>query len=199
MRIQSEYENWKDIVGYEGAYQVSNTGFVRSMDRVVVVKSISKYRQHIRVIKGRKLKFSVIQGYCHVILCSHNRTKIFKVHRLVAAAFIPNPDNKPQVNHIDAIKTNNHYENLEWCSSKENVNHAWSLKLRKPTYAMKGVKGKFNPSSKKVKCISPDGTVVVYDSLTEAAEKEKVSVSSISNNISGRSNMCKNKKIFKYA
>ena len=99
-------ENWKDIEGYEGLYQVSNLG------RVKRVKTD-------RVLKGYKNTC----GYLIINLCENSIVSSKKIHRLVAQAFIPNPDNKSQVNHIDEDKTNNNIDNLEWVTAKENNNH----------------------------------------------------------------------------
>lgn len=99
-------EVWKDIEGYEGLYQVSNFGRVKS-----------SYTN--RFLKGRKSP----QGYLLVNLCKNNIASGKTIHRLVAQAFIPNSENKPQVNHIDEDKTNNMVSNLEWMTSKENLNH----------------------------------------------------------------------------
>lgn len=99
-------ELWKDIKGYEGLYQVSNLGRVK------------------RVTTGRILKGSKDSiGYLRVNLHKNNIPSTEKVHRLVAEAFIPNLENKPQVNHRDEDKTNNMASNLEWMTAKENINH----------------------------------------------------------------------------
>lgn len=100
-------EVWKDIEGYEGLYQVSSWGRVRSVFR------------YYKILRGLK----TTNGYLRVALCKNGKTKFHSVHRVVAQAFIPNPQNKPQVNHIDENKDNNHVENLEWCTAKENTNH----------------------------------------------------------------------------
>lgn len=104
-------EEWKDIKGYEGLYQVSNLGRVKRLK--------GEYVKSERVLKPLKHG----NGYMGVDLCKHSKAKRFSVHRLVAQAFIPNQDNKAQVNHIDEDKTNNMVSNLEWCTSKENINH----------------------------------------------------------------------------
>lgn len=104
-------EIWKDIEGYEGLYQVSNLGRVKRLK--------GKYRKSERILKQGINK----QGYLLVCLCKDNTHKMGRVHRLVAQAFIPNSENKPQVNHIDEDKTNNNVDNIEWMTAKENNNH----------------------------------------------------------------------------
>ena len=99
-------EIWKDIEGYKGIYQVSNLGRVK---RVTTG----------RILKGCKNS----KGYLLVNLCENSIVSSKKIHRLVAQAFIPNTDNKSQVNHIDENKTNNMVSNLEWMTAKENLNH----------------------------------------------------------------------------
>lgn len=112
-----EYENeiWKDISGYEGLYQVSNLGRVKS------------FRLHkISILKNIIQK----EGYIRVVFTVKSAHKSFFVHRLVAQAFIPNPENKPEVNHIDGDKTNNRVENLEWCTARENQIHSYNIGLQ---------------------------------------------------------------------
>ena len=112
-------EIWKDIEGYEGLYEVSNLGRVRSLDRVVVYSNGRKC-----LYKGRILKpANNTVGYFFCVLCKNGQKKKKYIHRLVAEAFIPNPDNLPEVNHRDEVKTNNHVENLEWCDGKYNKNY----------------------------------------------------------------------------
>lgn len=124
-------EYWKPVVGYEGLYEVSNFGRVKS----------------IRFGKERILKPGTDKrGYLLVGLCKNNKQKTHKVHRLVMEAFIPNTDNLPCVNHKDEDKTNNNVENLEWCSYTYNNNYGTrnerrSKKISKPIlqYTLDGV------------------------------------------------------------
>ena len=117
---KKEEETWKDIKGYEGLYQVSNMGRVKSLERTVTSKNGSKQYRKERILKPRPNG----KGYLRVNLFkSSSETKDFYIHRLVCEAFHENPENKPCVNHIDENKTNNTASNLEWCTYKENSNH----------------------------------------------------------------------------
>lgn len=113
---------WKDINGYEGLYQVSNFGEVKSLAHLVRSSRGNSYRMS----PSRILKKGLIgreRNYYSVVLCKNGKTQTFLVHRLIAEAFIPNPNNLPQVNHIDENTKNNSISNLEWVTSKENDNH----------------------------------------------------------------------------
>jgi len=130
----SNEEIWKDIEGYEGFFMVSNQGRVKSLDRVI------EHPNHgLCLIKGKLRKLPINdKGYHKVGLNKDGKTKKFSVHRLVAQAFIPNPESKPQVNHIDGVKTNNNVSNLEWVTNYENAYHAIDMGLHNNKGARNG-------------------------------------------------------------
>lgn len=120
-------EIWNDIIGYEGLYQVSNLGRVKSLPKMVGFRPQSEKLTAIFVDK---------HGYYKTNLYKNNTHKQVYVHILVAQAFIPNIDNKPQVNHKDGDKSHNVDSNLEWCTAKENIIHAYTTGLK---HGKKGV------------------------------------------------------------
>ena len=117
-------ETWRDILGYEGQYMVSDQGRIKSLERKV------KYSHGERTIPEQIKKTDNLRGYQKVLLWNGGVSKHYQVHRLVAQAFIPNPDNLPQVNHKDENPSNNTVENLEWCSAKYNCNYGTAIKRR---------------------------------------------------------------------
>lgn len=155
-------EIWKDISGYENRYQVSNLGNVRS---------INGKR------KDQLLKPTMRKGYCHVGLYKDKKYKIYPVHRLVAMAFIPNPQNKPHINHIDSNRSNNLISNLEWCTPKENQQHAWKFGYQHPSYSTLGKRGYDCKNSKTViqLDIKTGKIIAEYGSAAEAARKNNFS------------------------
>ncbi len=112
-------EIWLDVIGYEGSYQVSNFGNIKSLSRKV--KCNSSYRIINEIILRPKPDKD---GYLKVVLCVDNKRKTVSIHRIQAIAFIPNPKNKPCVNHIDGVKFNNILSNIEWATFSENSIHA---------------------------------------------------------------------------
>ena len=118
---------WKDVKGYEGIYQISNYGEVKALEIKRINGKNSFYTKKEQILKKTK----TTTGYYKVELTKDKKRKSFKVHRLVAIAFIPNPMNKPNVNHIDGKVLNNYVENLNWCTQKENMIHANVFNLRK--------------------------------------------------------------------
>ena len=128
-------EQWKDIKGYEGLYEVSNLGNVRSLDRTV------KRGQGYTIKEGRVLTpfYEKKKGYYQVVLAKDGKAKTYRVHRLVAIAFLENPYNYTDVNHKDEVKTNNNVDNLEWCTRKYNNNYG-----TKPERTRKSMMGNTN-------------------------------------------------------
>lgn len=147
-------EDWRDVQGYEDAYQVSSLGRARTKTRLV-----SCHKKHLRTIKGKMLKPIAKQtGYIQLGLSKNGKIECGLMHRLVAQAFIPNPENKPQVNHIDGNPANNHVSNLEWCTVSENGLHAY--RTLGVIAWHKGNLGADTPTAKPVIQMAMDGTVI---------------------------------------
>lgn len=172
-------EVWKDIPNYEGLYQISNLGNV---------KSLCFGARNIRKSNIVKLLHQSPNnlGYHKVELYKDGKSKMFYVHRLVAISFIPNPDNKPQINHKDGNKDNNTVDNLEWVTSKENLHHAVETGLRRRSQ-MKGITGKLNKNSKKINQYDKEGNyIATYYGIAEAARILNGNANSISCCLRGR-------------
>lgn len=149
-------EIWKDIKGYEGHYQISNLGRVKSLSRITTFRGKKRLEKELILREGTSKK-----GYSLVSLQKNGIAKTQRVHRLVAQAFIPNINNYQQVNHKDENKKNNCVDNLEWCDCKYNNNYG--LRTSK--------------ISKKVLQIE---TGIVYPSVSEAYRKTKIDIANIS-------------------
>ena len=178
-------ELWKPVKYYEGSYEISNYGRVKSIERTV-------YKQDGVTVCGHIKEHYVTQhdnghGYLFVNLWKNNKSKREYVHRLVALTFIDNPDNLPQVNHKDEDKQNNCVENLEWCTQK--YNNTYGTKLERQVYTSKN-NGVYAETSKRMKSSNPnkgqwkrgknayakkvscDG--IIFDCIKDCAEYYKV-------------------------
>ena len=165
-------EEWKDIKNYEGYYQVSNLGNIRSLDRIT---------SHNRKIKGRNIKlYQNDNGYYICSLSKNGRTTKFLVHRLVAETFIPNPENKTQVNHILEIRKGggNEASNLEWVSAKENINK-------------KSSDSRASKNKKAIMVYTKMGKLVgLYESISQCSNELNLPSGNISKVLSGERNSC---------
>ncbi len=158
-------EEWKDIEGYEGLYQISNYGRVKSLNYKRTGKE--------RILKPTKDS----NGYFTVNLRINGTTKSFKTHRLVAKAFIPNPENKSEVDHINTIRDDNRVENLRWVTREENCNNEITRKHNSDSKKIKnngvpGRKGKDNPYSKSIVQLTLEYEFVKIWESTREAERE---------------------------
>ena len=132
---KKQIEIWKNIPNFDGIYQVSNLGRIRSVDKYIEVESNNQFVNYtiVKKIEGRILKQNKMPcGYLKVNLRKDRKEVTKRVHRLVAEAFIPNPKNLPQVNHKDCNRLNNNVDNLEWVTAKENSIYSVLYGARKP-------------------------------------------------------------------
>lgn len=165
-------ETWRPIRGYEGLYEVSNTGKVRSVDRKTPRKDNS-----VMVNKGRELKLNTTpKGYLRVTITKECKKKNFLVHRLVAEAFVLNLEELEQVNHLDGNKANNDFSNLEWTTNYQNHIHAEYEGLRPPELR-----------SRPVQQLTLDGEVVGnYPSISACAKHMGIKDSRVGDVCHGR-------------
>lgn len=169
-------EIWKDVKGYEGLYQVSNLGRVRSLGHYGANGTVA-YFQHGKILKSRPDK----DGYNLVCLYKEKKGKNKRVHRLVAQAFIPNPMNKPTINHKNGIRNDNRVQNLEWATMSENQLHAFMILKRKHRVLTEAERRKMFYSRRK-KVIQYDekmNKISIYESMKEAEKKTGIFSQSI--------------------
>lgn len=151
-------EIWKDIKGYEGRYQVSTLGRIKSL--------VSYFGTHEKIMKGQP----VWTGYLRVCLVKDGKSKMHTIHRVVAETFIPNPQNKPIVNHIDGDITNNCVDNLEWVTFKENSNKSKNVKTSQRWNSIKVI----------------DSLGNIFDSYREAGRHYGISANTVKNDCLGK-------------
>lgn len=172
-------EIWKTINGYEGLYEVSNLGNVRSLDRWVNNNGTMEFRN------GHIMRPNNCRGYRTICFCVNGKTKTLRVARLVAEAFIPNPYNKEQVDHINTIRNDDRVENLRWCTRSEN--------MRNPLTKEKLSKQK----SIKIKAVYFNGDEIVYNSIIDASKQIPINRGTIYDSLNGKVIM-NNKIRFEY-
>lgn len=163
-------EIWKDIQGYQGLYQISNLGNIKSFPRKYSIKNE-------RILKPAKTS----KGYYFVYLYKNGKAKMYLLHRLIAESFIPNYNNKPCINHINGIKTDNRIENLEWATYSENTKHSYKIGLEKKSEKQKENCRKLGKSlGKSILQYDLDGNFIKeWISSAEAGRKLKINQSNI--------------------
>ena len=155
-------EEWRDITGYEGLYQVSNLGRIKSLSKVIMCRNGCARRYPEAILKDME----VGNGYRCVVLYINHMGRQMYVHRLVAKEFIPNPSGLRDVNHIDGCKTNNNCKNLEWCTRSHNIKHAYDHGLHSVNMDSAIAK-----CSRKVSQYTPEGVLVAkYPSASKASK-----------------------------
>lgn len=166
--IRLQGEEWRDVVGYEGLYMVSSLGRIISLERHIHRKN--RYgNESVFVNKPRLCKPFCSHRYVGFVLCRNSTFARKDVHRMVAEAFIQNPNGYPQVDHINDNPKDNRVCNLQWCTAKEN-----STKVSHILALSKSHAGKPNPRKKPIVSISIDGSTVFYTSLTDAEKHNHV-------------------------
>lgn len=175
-------EEWRPIPNWEELYHISNHGRIKSLEKKV------KAGMGYRVIKEKILKPKVDKdGYLLINLSIDSRPITYKVHRLVAESFIPNPENKPQVNHKKGVKSDNRALELEWSTQSENQKHAYRELNKKSSKGMAGKYG-LDPRSKPVLCLT---TGIYYVSAKDAARQTGVNKRSILDTCNGKQSFAK--------
>lgn len=177
-------EQWRDVSGFEGIYQISNNGVLKSYDRYVAGKFGSK-----RFQKGKVQRPEITRkGYIRYTMSIKKGSSVRKLaHVLVAQHFIDKVPGKTQVNHKDGVKSNNVFTNLEWATGSENVKHAFETGLSTPNHNNKGKIGSLASSSKKIQVSNCEGEILgVFDTIQYASKETGIHKGMISRYINGR-------------
>lgn len=130
MANSKNLEIWKDIPGFEGIYKISNFGEVKSLSRIIKREKVGDFIRNEKILNP----FLISAGYFCIKVINNQKSEHFRIHRLIAILFIPNPYNKPEVNHINGIRTDNRIENLEWVNERENCCHGNRTKNKSSQY-----------------------------------------------------------------
>ena len=170
-------EVWKAIEGYEGIYEVSSLGRVRSIDRDIY--QVGRWGKVMKVRQpGKMIAQHANNGYKRVALYRDGQGKWSFVHRLVATAFVPNPDDKPYINHKDENRSNNVPENLEWCTMAENNLYGGHVERTQSANIA---------NRQAIEQVDASGNVVAtFESITSAAHQTGIPISSVSQCLSGK-------------
>lgn len=185
-------EIWKDIPDYEGLYQVSNLGRIKSLKRIVITEDNYKLPIHEKILKQK-----TDNNYKRVQLWKNGKGKFFLVHRLVAMIFLDNYNESLQVNHKNGIKSDNNIINLEMVTAKENQWHSYHVLKTKPS--MQGKFGSNHVRSIKVNQYDKQNKLIkTWNSVIEASQKLNINASCISNNCNNRRKTARG-YIWKYA
>jgi hypothetical protein len=180
-----ENEIWKDVVGFEGAYKVSNLGRVKSLPRTSPYPGSANGRREV----GKMLKLTLCEdGYARVPLSNGtNDQKKYRVHRLVAIAFIPNPNNYPNINHVNSDRKDNNISNLEWCTQAQNNLHAYRYGFKRPVKARLGVRGVPTKASRSVAQFDLAGNFIrIWACHSQVKRDMDIAASSVSGCCMGR-------------
>jgi hypothetical protein len=177
MMENSENEIWKDVIGYEGLYQVSNLGRIKSLN----------YRA-----KGicEIMKFSLLDGYPSLSLTKNGKYKTYRIHRLVANAFVYNLHNKPQVNHKNGNRADNNVDNLEWVTNQENCIHSFKVLNRQTS-----LETRIKISNSRIKKVINTKTNQIFNSTRDACQFTGMTFSKLRKRLNGQ---IKNNTTFKY-
>ena len=162
---------WIDIEGFENEYQINQFGEIRTL----------KNSPKLKKFDILKPQLNNRNGYVYQMLYKNGKPKLVRIHRLVAKAFIPNPNNFIQVNHIDGNKQNNNASNLEWCDQHYNMKHAYKTGLQKPSEKQRKAIINSNKLKQKKVCQIKDGKIInIFSGISEASRQTKISISCIS-------------------